>query len=90
LDAAALWERAHLSRASETYSKLYHTPANIAAVVEGRGIETFRTNSPQIGADFQAVADLYFKDGVISKHVDTGPSLNHSFTVDPSAAPAPS
>ena len=83
LDAAALWERAHLPAASATYSRLYHTPPNIATVVEGRGIETFQANSSQIEADFQAVADLYFKDAVISKQVEVGPSLNHTFTVNP-------
>jgi sulfonate transport system substrate-binding protein len=90
MDAAALWEQAHLSTASQTYSKLYSTPLNIASVVEGRGIETLQVNSSQIQSDFQTIADLYAKDGVISKDVQVGPSLNHTFTVDPSAAPTPS
>ena len=90
MDAAALWEQEHLSTAAATYSKLYNTPLSIATVVEARGIETFQVNSPQITSDFQSVADLYYKDGVISKQVVVGPSLNHTFTVDPSAAPTPS
>ncbi len=90
MDAAAVWEQEHLSTASQTYSKLYSTPLSIAAVVEGRGIETFQINSPQIQSDFQAIADLYAKDGVITKDVQVGPSLNHTFTVDPAAAPTPS
>ena len=59
-------------------------------MVEGRGIETLKVNSPQIESDFQAVANLYYKDDVISKQVVVAPSLNHTFNVDPSAAPTPS
>jgi sulfonate transport system substrate-binding protein len=90
LAAAEAYTGAHLTTASATYSKLYSTPLSIATVVETRGLFTYEANTPQIAAAFQQVADLYFKDGVIKTDVKVGPSLNQTFTVDPSAAPAAS
>ena len=90
LQAAELWTAAHLPATSQTYSKLYNTPLAIATEVETRGLFTYEPNTAQVEAGFQQVADLYFKDGVIPKAVQVGASLNHTFTVDPSAAPATS
>jgi sulfonate transport system substrate-binding protein len=89
LQAAEQWTGAHLAHAAATYSKLYSTPLNIATVIQTRGLFSYQTNSADVQAGFQSVADLYFKDGVITKDIQVGPSLNHTFTVDPSAAPAP-
>lgn len=88
LQAAELWTAAHLPETSQTYSKLYNTPLNIATVIQTRGLFTYVPNTAQVEAGFQQVADLYFKDGVIPKAVQVAPYLNHTFTVDPSKAPA--
>jgi sulfonate transport system substrate-binding protein len=90
LAAAEQWEASHLPAESQTYSKLYNTPLNIATVVETRGLITYSALTPKIASGFQSVADLLFKNGVIKTDVKVGPSLNHTFTVDPSATPATS
>ena len=90
LQAAEQWTAAHLPETSQTYSKLYNTPINIATVIQARGLFTYEANTAEVEAGFQQVADLYFKDGVIPKAVNVGPSLNHTFTVDQSKAPTTS
>lgn len=90
LAAAEAWQASHLPTVSQTYSKLYNTPLNIATVVETRGIATYSANTPKIATAFQSVADLLYKNGVIKKDVQVAPALNHTFTVTPSAVPAAS
>jgi sulfonate transport system substrate-binding protein len=90
LAAAEAWQASHLPTVSQTYSKLYNTPLNIATVVETRGIATYSANTAKIATAFQSVADLLYKNGVIKKDVQVAPALNHTFTVSPNTVPAAS
>ena len=91
MDAAAVWEQEHLSTASANILQALQHPAQTSRPSSrDAASRPSRSTPPRSKSDFQAVADLYYKDGVISKQVEVGPSLNHTFTVDPSAAPTPS